>query len=191
MINTGLSKISQNFKIKPFQTLFLLSLSLGFSFPAFLFVSMIVSFSTIYFFLYLVLFVAIGIISSLFIIPLLGASFVFASGVVVFGFLSNITFRMAQSIYVKVDKKLKLTLKKMSSYTNSENKKPSTGSQFFSTKINQNARTLNNKNNNFNRDGNLATSTIRGIDIPLESSTSATSAIARSLETRADIKVAY
>ncbi|EJS44249.1 YMR148W [Saccharomyces arboricola H-6] len=72
-----------------------------------------VSTATFFFFVYLLLFVVIGVFSSLFIIPLLGISFVFAIGVVSFGFCSNMSFKMAQLIYIRADAFLKKVLDKM------------------------------------------------------------------------------
>ncbi|QHS75419.1 Ldo16p [Saccharomyces paradoxus] len=76
-----------------------------------------VSTATFFFFIYLLLFVVIGFFSSLFIIPLLGISFVFAIGVVSFGFCSNMSFKMAQLVYVRADTFLKKVLDKMALQT--------------------------------------------------------------------------
>ncbi|EDO18474.1 hypothetical protein Kpol_1032p70 [Vanderwaltozyma polyspora DSM 70294] len=160
---------------------------------------MIVSFSTVYFFIYLLLFVSIGLTSSLFIVPLLGASFAFASGVVIFGFLSNVTFKSAQTIYIKVDKRLKFILAKMSSFTNgNESEKNVDVPLLQQTKKRhsqiqsklKNSFNTNINNNNLTNNDNIVTSTTRGIDVPLDTNNSVTSAIARSLETRADSKIA-
>ncbi|AQZ12904.1 OSW5 (YMR148W) [Zygosaccharomyces parabailii] len=69
--------------------------------------------SSIYFLIYFVSFLAIAAAASFIIIPLLCISFIFASAVVVFGFLSDTTFRFAQSLYIKTDHRLKSTLSKM------------------------------------------------------------------------------
>lgn len=53
----------------------------------------------------------------MFIIPLLGISFVFAIGVVAFGFCSNMSFKMAQLVYIRADAFLKKVLDKMASQT--------------------------------------------------------------------------
>ncbi|CAI4035620.1 hypothetical protein SMKI_13G2700 [Saccharomyces mikatae IFO 1815] len=76
-----------------------------------------VSAATFFFFVYLLVFVVIGFFSSLFIIPLLGISFVFAIGVVAFGFCSNLSFKMAQVVYVRADTFLKRVLDKMALQT--------------------------------------------------------------------------
>ncbi|SMN19198.1 similar to Saccharomyces cerevisiae YMR148W OSW5 Protein of unknown function that may play a role in spore wall assembly [Maudiozyma saulgeensis] len=68
---------------------------------------------TSYFFIYMSFFITFGFISSFLIIPLLSTSFFFAIGVVLFGFISNITFKSGQFIYYKADKKLKNYLELM------------------------------------------------------------------------------
>lgn len=80
------------------------------------------SMASFYFFIYLVIFLIIGVTSTIFIIPLLGASFIFAIGVVVLGFFSNLTFKLAQRFYFSADEKLKTTLKKMSKHTSNPQK---------------------------------------------------------------------
>ncbi|CCD26478.1 Ldo16p NDAI_0H03050 [Naumovozyma dairenensis CBS 421] len=82
-----------------------------------------VSLASVYFFIYLVIFLIIATASSIFIIPLLGTSFIFAVGVVTFGFISNVTFKLAQNLYFSADERLKSTLKKMSKHTSSHNSK--------------------------------------------------------------------
>lgn len=77
------------------------------------------TFSSVYFLIYFVSFLAIATAASFFIIPLLGVSFLFASAVVVFGFFSDITFKFAQTLYIKADHRLKSTLNKMGSQKNS------------------------------------------------------------------------
>lgn len=74
---------------------------------------MMISLSSLYFLIYFLVFVFVGVIASMFIVPLLTVSFIFASCVVVFGFLSDITFKFAQMIYFKTDYRLKSTLNKM------------------------------------------------------------------------------
>lgn len=44
----------------------------------------------------------------------------FASGVVIFGFFSDVTFKFAQSLYIKTDHRLKSTLTKMGNHTKGE-----------------------------------------------------------------------
>lgn len=78
---------------------------------------------TSYFFIYMSFFITFGFISSFLIIPLLSTSFIFAIGVVIFGFISNITFKSGQFIYYKADKKLKNYLELMAYNLQ---KKPST-----------------------------------------------------------------
>lgn len=69
--------------------------------------------ATGYFFIYMSFFVIFGFVSSFLIIPLLTTSFFFAIGVVLFGFLSNITFKSGQFVYFKADKRLKKLLELM------------------------------------------------------------------------------
>ena len=71
------------------------------------------SMATSYFFIYMSFFIIFGFISSFLIIPLLSTSFIFAIGVVIFGFISNITFKSGQFVYYKTDKKLRKYLELM------------------------------------------------------------------------------
>ena len=71
------------------------------------------SMATSYFFIYMSFFMIFGFISSFLIIPLLSTSFIFAIGVVIFGFISNVTFKSGQFVYYKTDKKLKKYLELM------------------------------------------------------------------------------
>ncbi|CCF56797.1 hypothetical protein KAFR_0B05010 [Kazachstania africana CBS 2517] len=80
-----------------------------------------VSISTFYFLTYFIIFMSIGFIASLLILPLLGISFLFATGVVVFGFVSNLTFKMGQYIYFKTDRNLKKILDRMALQSGSKN----------------------------------------------------------------------
>ncbi|CCE93673.1 Ldo16p TDEL_0G03060 [Torulaspora delbrueckii] len=76
-----------------------------------------ISLSSLYFLVYFLAFLFVGVVASVFIIPLLTVSFIFASCVVIFGFLSDITFKFAQLIYFKTDHRLKSTLNKMGQHT--------------------------------------------------------------------------
>ncbi|CAR25786.1 hypothetical protein ZYGR_0A03550 [Zygosaccharomyces rouxii] len=129
--------------------------------------------SSVYFLIYFVSFLAIAAVASFFIIPLLGISFLFASAVVVFGFLSDITFKFAQSLYIKTDHRLKSTLSKMGNQkkgtNNSQagNSPPPTPQPSVEPQLGPNANVW---------------------DAP-GAETSTTSAIARSLEAREDVRV--
>lgn len=76
-----------------------------------------ISLSSVYFLVYFLMFLVVGLLASMLIIPLLTVSFAFASCVVVFGFLSDLTFKFAQVIYFKTDRRLKSTLGKMGTHT--------------------------------------------------------------------------
>lgn len=52
----------------------------------------------------------------MFVIPLLATSFIFATGVVAFGFVSNVAFKLSQSVYFKADRRLKNILMKMAAF---------------------------------------------------------------------------
>ncbi|GAV51785.1 hypothetical protein ZYGR_0AF02560 [Zygosaccharomyces rouxii] len=129
--------------------------------------------SSVYFLIYFVSFLAIAAAASFFIIPLLGISFLFASAVVVFGFLSDITFKFAQSLYIKTDHRLKSTLNKMSNQKKGNanpqpEKSPEAPLQSeVQPQLEPNHETWN----------------------AAADETSTTSAIARSLEARADVRV--
>ncbi|QLQ78053.1 hypothetical protein HG537_0A03000 [Torulaspora globosa] len=120
-----------------------------------------VSLSSLYFLTYFVVFVSMGLLASVFIVPLLTVSFVFASCVVIFGFLSDITFKFAQVIYFKTDHRLKSTLGKMGNHTaKSDTRRPQVMKNYSSARLKS--------SHSFSQPS------------------SATSAIARSLEVRPD-----
>ncbi|QLG72405.1 hypothetical protein HG535_0D01130 [Zygotorulaspora mrakii] len=129
-----------------------------------------ISLSSFFFVLYLIFFISVGIIASIFIIPSLVLSFIFASFVVIFGFLSDITFRISQKLYLKVDHRLRYALKKMSAQRKSEESKK--------------CAILNNSNMVGSSDNQMSNT----VSVPAEPSTAA-SGIARSLETRANLRV--
>lgn len=116
-VQQALKNIYFCFQEKPYLTAFKVSFAIGLVIPCSLLFLIMVSTATFFFFVYLTLFVVIGFFSSLFIIPLLGISFVFAIGVVSFGFCSNMSFKMAQLIYVRADAFLKKVLDKMALQT--------------------------------------------------------------------------
>lgn len=137
--------------------------------------------SSVYFLIYFVSFLAIAAAASFFIIPLLGISFLFASAVVIFGFLSDITFKFAQSLYIKTDRRLKSTLNKMGNQTNgNSNSRPGEGSPQPIPAPPQKPATEE-PELNVEPDSNVWDTL--GVE------TSTTSAIARSLEARADMRV--
>ncbi|KAM5425173.1 Outer spore wall protein 5 [Saccharomyces cerevisiae] len=116
-VQQALKNIYFCFQEKPYLTAFKVSFAIGLAIPCSLLFLIMVSTATFFFFVYLTLFVVIGFFSSLFIIPLLGISFVFAIGVVSFGFCSNMSFKMAQLIYVRADAFLKKVLDKIALQT--------------------------------------------------------------------------
>lgn len=117
LIKTQISNLSIRFKEKPYSTIFLVSVSCASLVPLGLFVAVMISLSSLYFLVYFLAFLFVGVVASVFIIPLLTVSFIFASCVVIFGFLSDITFKFAQLIYFKTDHRLKSTLNKMGQHT--------------------------------------------------------------------------
>lgn len=96
-VQQALKNIYFCFQEKPYLTAFKVSFAIGLAIPCSLLFLIMVSTATFFFFVYLTLFVVIGFFSSLFIIPLLGISFVFAIGVVSFGFCSNMSFKWPNS----------------------------------------------------------------------------------------------
>lgn len=175
LIKVSFLHLILRFKKKPYSTLFLVIITFGNIIPISLFLFVMVSLSSLYFLAYLIVFLFVGVFASFFIVPLLGISFVFATCVVVFGFLSDMTFKFAQAIYIKTDHGLKSTLGKMGTHTKKkESEKPNVMKNFSSARFKSANRDLISSNN--------------GIDIP-SGTTSAASAIARSLETRADMRV--
>lgn len=117
IIQLQIGKVGVRFRQKPYSTIFLLSISCAGATPIGLALFVMVSLSSAYFLLYFMVFLSMGLFASVFIVPLLTVSFVFASCVVIFGFLSDITFKFAQVIYFKTDHRLKSTLGKMGNHT--------------------------------------------------------------------------
>lgn len=113
LLKTISIKFLVRFQKKPYSTT-LIVIVVSFNLvPLLIFVLIMATLSSIYFLIYFVSFLAIAAAASFIIIPLLCISFIFASAVVVFGFLSDTTFRFAQSLYIKTDHRLKSTLSKM------------------------------------------------------------------------------
>lgn len=158
IIRVRIGEVSIRFKRRPYSTIFLVSISCASAIPIGLILLVMVSLSSIYFLLYFIVFVSMGLFASVFIVPLLTVSFMFASCVVIFGFLSDITFKFAQVIYFKTDHRLKSTLGKMGNHANSDHRKPQVMKNYASARI-KSSHSI---------------------------STSGTSAIARSLEVQPD-----
>ncbi|CCH59731.1 hypothetical protein TBLA_0B09160 [Henningerozyma blattae CBS 6284] len=74
--------------------------------------------STIYFLIYLSIFIFIGLTSSIFIVPLLITSFVFATLVVIFGFISNSTLNLALWLFFKTNMYMRKTINKRRIFKN-------------------------------------------------------------------------
>ncbi|KAG0670806.1 Osw5p [Maudiozyma exigua] len=106
-------RVQIRYRRNPYSTLFFSSLLIGTILPVTLFLMTLFTMATSYFLIYMSFFIIFGFISSFLIIPLLSTSFIFAIGVVIFGFISNITFKSGQFVYYKTDKKLKKYLELM------------------------------------------------------------------------------
>lgn len=106
-------RVQIRYRRNPYSTLFFSSLLIGTILPVTLFLMTLFTMATSYFFIYMSFFIIFGFVSSFLIIPLLSTSFIFAIGVVIFGFISNVTFKSGQFVYYKTDKKLKRYLELM------------------------------------------------------------------------------
>lgn len=96
------SKVTEFFEFSkqhPYKSLFVVSFTVSFSVPILVFITIMSLISMVLFFFYLGAFFAVGAIASIFIIPLMIVSLIFAGGVVICGFFSNMFFKMAQYIY--------------------------------------------------------------------------------------------
>mgnify|MGYP003362986659 CR=1 len=113
LVSINYLRIRVRYRRNPYTTIFYSSFITASIVPFFLLVSTLFAMATGYFFVYMALFVGFGFISSMLIIPLLSVSFIFAVGVVLFGFVSNVTFKSGQYIYFKTDKRLKTYLQLM------------------------------------------------------------------------------
>lgn len=120
LVKTTLVKLVVRFQKKPYSTTLFVIIAIINLIPLLIFVFIMATLSSVYFLIYFVSFLAIATAASFFIIPLLGISFMFASGVVIFGFFSDVTFKFAQSLYIKTDHRLKSTLTKMGNHTKGE-----------------------------------------------------------------------
>ncbi|CCE64036.1 hypothetical protein TPHA_0G02000 [Tetrapisispora phaffii CBS 4417] len=153
---------------------------------------MLGTFSILYFIIYLVLFILVTFMSALFMFPFLGASLFFAVGVIVFAFLSDLTYKIAYLLYIKFDKKLRFFLEKMSissTNANTESKNKNTNNSKSSKNYEQSKAvnnqavvesTLDNENINFSK---LEINSTKSNFSPTLNNTGTASEIAKSLET--------
>ena len=113
VVKLGILRFLLRLRRRPYNTIFYLTVILTAFFPAALLTTMVLSVSSIYFFVYLLLFLSTGSLSLLLIVPLFAMSLIFAGGVITSGFLSNITFKLGQSIYYKTDRRMRFLVTKM------------------------------------------------------------------------------
>ncbi|SCV05075.1 LANO_0G17920g1_1 [Lachancea nothofagi CBS 11611] len=94
--------VSRTFKYSqahPYSALFIFSFSATFAPVLIVFITIMSIFSLLMSLFYLGIFLSVSAVASVLILPLMGMSMFFASGVVVCGFFSNIFFRLAQFVY--------------------------------------------------------------------------------------------
>lgn len=113
VVKLGILRFLLRLRRRPYNTVFYLTVILTAFFPTALLSTMVLSVSSIYFFVYLLLFLSTGLLSLVLIVPLFMMSLLFAGGVITSGFFSNITFKIGQSIYFRTDKRMRFLVTRM------------------------------------------------------------------------------